>query len=165
GTMIGSYVCQIGRDNVIEVQDSLVRGIVELLMLRLTEREQRILAHDVPSSARAYEFYLRGTHFERQHNLESRSMARDFYRQCLEEDPDYAPAWARLGRCYRFLEKFGQAGPHNLESAQWAFHRAFALSPDLPIAHNFYTPIEADSGHALEAIVRLLGQAAKHPNN
>jgi len=165
GTLVGSYVCQTRRDNAIEVQNSLVRGIVELLMLRLTERERRVLAHNVPTSARAYEFYLRANHVQRQRTFENVSMARDLYRECLDEDPDYAPAWARLGRCYRFLGKFGQEGPDSLESAKWAFHRAFALSPDLPIAHNLYTQIEADSGHAQEAMVRLLGQAERHPHD
>ena len=165
GTLVGSYLCQTRRDNAIEVQNSLVRGIVELLMLRLTERERRVLAHNVPTSARAYEFYLRANHVQRQRTFENVSMARDLYRECLDEDPDYAPAWARLGRCYRFLGKFGQEGPDSLESAKWAFHRAFALSPDLPIAHNLYTQIEADSGHAQEAMVRLLGQAERHPHD
>ena len=107
GTLVGSYVCKTRLDNLIEVQDSLVRGIVELLVLRLTERERRVLAHNVPASARAYEFYLRANHVQRQWTLENLSMARDLYRECLDEDPDYAPAWARLGRCYRTLEKFG----------------------------------------------------------
>jgi DNA-binding winged helix-turn-helix (wHTH) protein/tetratricopeptide (TPR) repeat protein len=165
GTLVGSYVWQTRRDNVIEVQNSLVRGIVELLMLPLSERERRALAHNVPASARAYEFYLRANHLQRQRTFENVSMARDLYRECLDEDPDYAPAWARLGRCYRFLGKFGQEEPQSLDLATWAFHRAFALSPDLPIAHNLYTQIEADSGHAQEAMVRLLGQAQRHPHD
>ena len=164
-TLVGSYVCQTRRDTVIEVQDSLVRGIVELLMLRLTEGERRILAHNSPASPRAYEYYLRANHVQRQRTCENLSIARDLYRECLDEDPNYAPAWARLGRCYRFLEKFDEEGPQSLELARWAFHRAFALSPDLPIAHNLYTPIEADSGHAQVAMVRLLGQAERHPND
>ena len=136
GTLVGSYVCQTGRDNVIEVQDSLVRGIVDVLLLRLTERERRVLAHNVPASARAYEFYLRANDVARQRTFENLSMARELYRECLDEDPDYAPAWARIGRCHRFLEKFGQEGLPSLELAKWAFHRAFALCPDLPIAHS-----------------------------
>jgi len=39
------------------------------------------------------------------------------------------------------------------------------LSPDLPIAHNLYTPIETDTGHAQAAMVRLLGQAERNPND
>ena len=165
GTLVGSYGCLVKRDNMIEVQDSLVRGIVELLKLRLTERERRALAHDVPTSARAYEFYLRASHVQRQRTIENISIARDLYRECVDEDPDFGPAWARLGRCYRFLQKFGQEGSQSLELAKWAFHRAFALNPDLPIAHNLYTQMEADSGHAQEAMVRLLGQEEKHPND
>src|SRR5450759_934435 len=165
GTLVGSYVCKTRLDNLIEVQDSLVRGIVELLVLRLTERERRVLAHNVPATARAYEFYLRANHVALGRTFESMSMARDLYRECLDEDPDYAPAWARLGRCHRFLAKLGEEGPQVLELAKWAFHRAFALSPDLPIAHNLYTPIETDTGHAQAAMVRLLGQAERHPND
>jgi DNA-binding winged helix-turn-helix (wHTH) protein/tetratricopeptide (TPR) repeat protein len=165
GTLVGSYVCTTRLDNLIEVQDSLVRGIVDLLVLRLTERERRVLAHNVPASARAYEFYLRANHVQRQRTLEGLSMARDLYRECLDEDPDYAPAWARLGRCYRTLEKFGAEGPQSLELAKWAFHRAFALSPDLPMAHNLYTSLETDTGHAKAAMVRLLGQAERNPND
>jgi tetratricopeptide (TPR) repeat protein len=83
----------------------------------------------------------------------------------VEDDPNYAAAWARLGRCYRFLEKFGEEGPENLELAQWAFHRAFALNPDLAIAHNLYAQIEADLGNARAAMVRLLECAQTHPND
>ena len=165
GTLLASYVCQTGRDNIFEVQDTLVRRIVEVLMLRLTERERRSLNHDVPASARAYEFYLRANHLQRERTLENIVMARDLYRECVEEDPNYAAAWARLGRCYRFLEKFGEEGPENLELAQWAFHRAFALNPDLAIAHNLYTQIEADLGNAQAAMVRLLERAQTHPND
>jgi TolB-like protein/tetratricopeptide (TPR) repeat protein len=164
-TVLGSYVCEAPRDHIFEIQDSLVRRIVELLSPQLTDQEHRTLSHDVPTSARAYEFYLRGTHVERNRTIENMLMARDLYRQSVEEDPDYAPAWARLGRCYQFLDKFDPPGKQDGTLTEWAFRRAFALNPDLPIAHHHYTPVEADAGHALRAMVRLLGQAKKHPND
>src|ERR1035437_7722663 len=165
GTLVGSYVCKTRLDNLIEVQDSLVRGIVELLVLRLTERERRVLAHNVPASARAYEFYLRANHVALGRTFESMSMARDLYRECLDEDPDYAPAWARLGRGHRFMEKFGHEADENLRLADEGVQRAFSLNTDLPLAHSLYTSIEADSGHAQAAMVRLLGQGERHPND
>lgn len=165
GTLVGSYACHATRDKIFDIQDALTRGIVELLAPRLTEHESRTLSHDVPASARAYEFYLRGAHVERERTFENMSMARDLYRQSLDGDPDYAPAWARLGRCFRFLEKFDPQGSTHSELTQWAFRRAFALNPHLPMAHNHYTQIEADSGHAQRAIVRLLGQTEKYPND
>ena len=165
GTLAGSYVCHAQRDRIFEIQDNLVRRILDFLAPQLTDHESRALSHDVPSSARAYEFYLRGAHIERQRSVENLSLARDLYRQSLEEDPDYAPAWARLGRCYHFLEKFDPEGSSPGEMTEWAFRRAFALNPELPMAHNHYTQIEADSGHAERAMVRLLGQSKYTPND
>jgi eukaryotic-like serine/threonine-protein kinase len=165
GTLLASFTCQTGQDRVFEVQDTLVHRIVDVLMLQLTDRERRTLSHDVPGSARAYEFYLRANHLLRERTLENLELARDLYKECLSEDANYAPAWARLGRCYRFLEKFGEEGAENLEAAQWAFHRAFSLNPDLSIAHNLYTQIEADLGNAQAAMVRLLARAEAHPND
>jgi TolB-like protein/tetratricopeptide (TPR) repeat protein len=165
GTLLGSFSGETCRENIFQIQDSLVRRVVELLTLRLSGRERRVLNREVPSSASAYEFYLRANHVQLKRTVANVLLARDLYRASVEEDPDYAPAWARLGRCYRFLQKFGQEGPQNLELAQWAFHRAFALNPDLPIAHNLYTQIEADLGNAQSAMVRLLEHAETHPND
>ena len=34
-------------------------------------------------------------------------VAGELYRSALDEDPQYAPAWAKLGRVYRVLAKYG----------------------------------------------------------
>ncbi len=164
-TLLASYTSHTRLSNVFDVQDTLVQRIVEVLMLRLSDREKRTLRNDVPASAKAYEFFLRGTYVERERTVENLLLARDLYRECVEEDPNYAPAWARLGRCYRFLGKFGEEGPETLEMAKWAFHRAFALNPDLTLAHKLYTQIEADLGNAQAAMLRLLALAGSHPND
>jgi TolB-like protein len=79
GTLLVSCSCEAKRDNIFEIQDSLVDKIVEALMLRLTERERRTLKHDVPGSARAYEFYLRANHVARERSVENLALARDLY--------------------------------------------------------------------------------------
>ena len=63
-----------------------------------------ILKRDVPATAKAYEFYLRANQLA--YASRNWTVARDLYLQCLEEDPRYAPAWARLGAhlsCHRAL--------------------------------------------------------------
>jgi tetratricopeptide (TPR) repeat protein len=92
-------------------------------------------------------------------------LARDLYLQCLDHDPDYAPAWARLGRVTRFLEKWGEDPEENLKRADEAFRKAFALNPDLAIAHNLYTQIECDQGRAPQAMLRLLDRARFRRND
>jgi tetratricopeptide (TPR) repeat protein len=92
-------------------------------------------------------------------------LARDLYTQCLEEDPNYAPAWARLGRIHGFLEKFSAESGTTSTLVKGAFQRAFALNPDLPLAHNLYTPTECDQGQAGQAMVRLLNRAHLRRND
>ena len=50
-------------------------------------------ARDVPASPRGYELFLRGNEVAR--DWTRLREARDLYEECLREDPDYAPAWAR----------------------------------------------------------------------
>jgi tetratricopeptide (TPR) repeat protein len=133
-----------------------VRQLVESLSLPLTAREERLLKHDVPASATAYEFYLRGnqlTYDWHHHNL-----ARDLYMKSLEHDPNFAPAWARLGRCCLVIGKLNGDETH-LSQAEAAFERALELNGELALAHNFYARMEADQGRPLEAMTRLLRRA------
>ncbi len=165
GTVTWSDTVNVSMQDLFHLQDELSKRIVQSLMLPLSEREHRILRHDIPASAKAYEYYLRANQIAVVRTLDNMSLARDLYLQCLEEDPEYAPAWARLGRVYRFIQKFGQDANANLERADEAFRRAFALNPDLAIAHNLYTPIECDEGRALPAMLRLLERARFRRND
>jgi serine/threonine protein kinase/tetratricopeptide (TPR) repeat protein len=159
GTMLWSKTVQVAMRNLFDVQDELARAIVESLSIPLSSGEQRRMAHDLPASARAYEFYLRANQVS--HDPAMLPVAGELYRSALAEDPEYAPAWARLGRVYRVLAKYGSddaAG--NLIRAEEAFNRALEINPDLSIAHNLYTNFEVESlGRAKEAMVRLLGRA------
>ena len=99
------------------------------------------------------------------HDWTKMSMARDLYLRCVEEDPHYAPAWARLGRCHRLMAKWSGDPDQNLQRAKNALERALQFSPDLPIAHHLYAQLEADLGRPRDAMVRLLGRAAVTSND
>ena len=161
GTILWSESPQIAMGDLFQLQDDLSRRLVASLSLPLTAREHKQLGRDVPANARAYELFLRANqHFY--HPIEW-TIARDLYVECLREDPAYAPAWARLGRCYRLTAKFISNSEaevdQNMKRADEAFRRALELSPDLAIAHNLYTFLEADIGRATDAVVRLIEQA------
>jgi DNA-binding winged helix-turn-helix (wHTH) protein len=117
-----------------------------------------------PNHSEAYSLYLMANQLSIKRTPENMALARDLYIACVEKDPDFAPAWARLGRCYRFLEKFGTEQPRDNHAAQAAFERAFALNPDLVLAHHLYTAIQADMGQAEDAMVRLLKRLSSHQN-
>ena len=162
GTMVWSKTVQAAMRDLFEVQDQLARAIVESLSIPLSSGEKRRLSHDLPASARAYEFYLRANQVSHDHSM--LLVAGELYRSALDEDPQYAPAWAKLGRIYRVLAKYGvDDQTKNLKRADEAFQRALQLNPDLSVAHNLYTNFEVESlGRAKEAMARLLVRAGSH---
>ncbi len=160
GTLVCSHTAQVPLGDVFALQDDLARRIVEALALPLSGSPATA---DVPKSARAYEFYLRANEVSLAYD--QLPVARDLYRQCLAEDEGFAPAWARLGRCHRVIGKYlGEPAP-NRQKAEAAFRRALELNPDLPIAHKLFTHLEAETGRAPEAMVRLLRLAKKERND
>ena len=165
GTVLWSETAQVTMEDLFALQDGLVQRIVQSLMLPLTEWERHGLRSDVPANAKAYEYYLRANQLTQVRNIEEMRLARDLYLQCVDEDSRYAPAWARLGRAQRFLEKFCEDGPETFHDSDAAFQKAFALNPDLGLAHNLYTPIECDQGRAPQAMVRLLERAQRRSND
>jgi serine/threonine protein kinase/Flp pilus assembly protein TadD len=161
GTIVWSDKLDASVDDVFRLQDELSRRVVDALAVPLTVRDQEILQRDVPASAKGYELYLRANvHF---YHPENWTIARDLLIECVKEDPQYAPAWARLGRCYRLTAKFKsetvQEITENLRRADVAFRKAFDLNPDLPAAHHLYTALETDLGRAEDALVRLVRRA------
>ncbi|MGH7680797.1 MAG: FlgO family outer membrane protein [Candidatus Eiseniibacteriota bacterium] len=165
GTVVWTQTTQVSMGDLFQLQDSLARHIVDSLSLPLAGRERSALQRDVPATAKAYEFYLRGNQLGR--NPEGWPLARDFYLQCLEEDPKYAPAWAQLGRIYRVMAKYhtGENAEENTLRAADAFNRALSLNPDLSLAHNLYVYLEVEMGRCQESMVRLLDRARHRAND
>jgi eukaryotic-like serine/threonine-protein kinase len=162
GTLLWSHTAQVTLRDVFQLQDDIVQRIVSSLSLPLTTREQRLLRHDVPGSPTAYEFYLRASQISQRVGLDTVDpfkIARDLYLRSVEEDPRYAPAWARLGRCYRVIGKAGEDGEGNLAHAESCLKRALDLNTELAIAHNLYAQLETDLGRSKDALVRLIGRA------
>jgi serine/threonine protein kinase len=157
GTVIWSDTCQAPLGDLFRLQDDLSRRIVESLALPLSSRERRAFSHDVPASAKAYEFYLRANTLA--HDPASLDIARGMYEQSLQADPLYAPAWARVGHLYRVTGKF-RGEPSILARAEAALTRALELNPDLATADRVYAQIEVDYGRAQDAMVRLIRRAA-----
>ncbi len=164
GNLLWSHTGHVALTDIFALEDDLARQIVESLAAPLAERESERLNPDVPANARAYELYLRAnTSFWHPRDW---TIARELYQECVRLDPRFAPAWARLGRCLRLTAKFEATSPDevraNLNQADEAFERAFAISPDLPSAHSLYTALECDLGRADAAMTRLLKHVRGH---
>lgn len=159
GTVAWSKTMQTPVTDVFDLQDELSDRVIEALAIPLSARERLQLERDVPATARAYELYLRANHLGTTVTSTSTlASARDLYRACLQDDPRFAPAWARLGRIHRIMAKYGHGEwQENVRLAEQAFRRALELNPDLPLAHGYYTYFEIEElGEAPGAMLRLL---------
>ena len=163
GTIIWSQSSQTTMSDVFELQDKLTQRIVESLELPLSEREARLVRRDVPATPRAHEFYLRAG--QQGESPEAWAVARDLYLRALEEDPRYAPAWARLARIYLLLGKYTTETDKQYELAESAARHALELNPDLPIAHHAYAHIAAAKGQPRDAMLRLLDRVGRGTND
>jgi eukaryotic-like serine/threonine-protein kinase len=162
GTLLTSHTVQAPLGDLFRMQDDIARRVVEALALPLAG-ERVSPSPDAPHNANAYELYLRANGLAR--TYDGMVNARRLYEQCLELDPNFAPAWAHLGRCHRVIGKYIDSTPGSDDRAEQAFGRAIALNPRLSVAHKFYANLEADTGRAREAIVRLLREATHRGND
>ncbi|RZP27326.1 hypothetical protein EVA25_03830 [bacterium] len=155
GSVLWTERIQVPVDDVFDVQDMLAKRILTGLEIPLTAQEQARVGADVPTTGVAYEEFLRGNQLADQQA--DWSLAQASYLRCLDQAPDYAPAWARLGRVYWLQGKYDRSKTQRyFERADEAFSRALSLNPDLAIAHQFLTKFEVDVGRAEDAMIRLL---------
>jgi DNA-binding winged helix-turn-helix (wHTH) protein/tetratricopeptide (TPR) repeat protein len=163
GTLLCSNSMQAPIGNVFRLQDEMTECVLDALELRLSAREQRLLRKDVPTSAKAYEYYLRGNQFS--HDSKQWSAAHDLYQRCVEADPHFAPAWARLGRIHHVMSKYLPTGQkEGMQKAETAFQKALELNPELAIAHKYYAQLEVDLGRAIDAMTRLIPRVLMAPD-
>jgi len=111
----------------------------------------------------SYDSFAQARELIRERSLESLTRARDLLWICLAGTPDFATGWAWLGRCCWMIAKFGGSSAAAVDLAEAFFRRTFAIEPDLACAHQFYTPVQADTGHAAQALTRLRERIARNP--
>jgi eukaryotic-like serine/threonine-protein kinase len=163
GTLIWSHTAQATIRELLELHDDLVRRVVESVLPSLSVQEHQSLRQDRPASPTVYQLYLQANEFGRQwQNLPT---AIELYERCVNLDPSYAPAWARLGRARWLVDKYNLGSIEGLTSADEAFQKALRLNPDLTMAHNLYTQLQVDQGRTLDAMKRLLERAHRRTND
>ncbi len=156
--------------DIINVQDTIVKRIVEGLRLELSPDEADDLAKGATTDAAASEEYLRGRdclanfiyHTIEREQLDS---SIEHFRRAIEIDPKFALAYSALGSCYvnRVLKGLGQAGDH--EKAKLAFKKALSLDPRLLEARMQMVIIYLTGGQKSKARVEVELLREEYPND
>jgi TolB-like protein/regulator of RNase E activity RraB len=159
GTVMGATNVTGTMDDIFTLEDALTTATTSLLMAHTAAPPPAAAPkRDVPANPRAFELFLRG--MEEARTLTGTRAARDLFKEAVDADPGFAPAWAALGRAYRVWGKYYEDADASYHLAEQAFKRALDLSPELPLAHRYFTHFESEHGRAAQAIERLLKHAA-----
>ncbi|HYO62133.1 MAG TPA: protein kinase [Pyrinomonadaceae bacterium] len=157
--------------DIIAVQDTIARRIVDGLRLELTADEREKIQKPATHSGEAYEEYLRGRDlflrfiFRTVAPEDCESAVRHFER-AVTLDPEFALAHDGLGACYVNRVFKGLGGANDYERAEAAFQKALALDPKLPQARGLMTFVHLWRGEkqkARDEVERLRQESPNEP--
>jgi TolB-like protein len=149
-------------DKLLTLQDEVAQKTVQGLELTLTGPEAGKLKTNPNVNPAAYEYYLRGVDLYSKGEF---SLAIKMLEKSTEAAPQFASAWANLGRSYTANASFQVGGKNHYNKAEAAFARALSLQPDEIDARIYMANMFTDTGQ-VEKAVPLLREALKsNPNH
>lgn len=149
-------------DKLLTVQDRVTQEIVNGLALNLSPAEADHLKSDAPIDAQAYEYYLRGVDF---YSVNDFAAAISILEKSTAIQPNYAPAWAALGRSEETQASLHGGARDLYQKAQDAFERAIALSPSMAEPRIYMGNLMTDTGRVEQAVPLLRTALQANPNN
>jgi TolB-like protein/Tfp pilus assembly protein PilF len=122
--------------DVFAVETDIAKTIADTLHAKLTGSEERAIAIRPTQNPKAYELYLRGRFFWNKRTAADLKKSIDYFNQAIEEDPNYALAYAGLADAWSVLPVFGGGAPKDCgPRAEAAARRAIQLDETLAEPH------------------------------
>ena len=131
-----NYDRDLTAENLFVIQREMALSIAGALQAMLSPEELARLDEKPTENTAAYNHYLVGNHILRDvNNMVTHLKAAKAYERAVEEDPEFALAWAALARAHSAVYFFVDESETRRNLALQAVERAFELQPNLPEAH------------------------------
>src|SRR5438046_2699272 len=138
-------------DDIFKIQDEIAGEVVKELKVKLLGAAPKVRTTD----PKAYALYLQARELGRQRTAEAYAKSDALYRQVLEIDPRYAPAWDELARNFYNKASMGLlSNQEGFASAREAAEQALAIDPDYALAHARLGFIAMNADNDLAAAAR-----------
>jgi serine/threonine-protein kinase len=136
GTQLWSQSYDRELKDILAVQEEIATEISEALRLKLTGAERQQLAKRPTENLQAFQYYLQGRSYASRRTREDLRTAIQYDEKALEEDSNYALAYAGLTDAYTTLGGYGYIAPvEGRRKAEEAARKALALDNNLAEAH------------------------------
>ena len=116
-----------------------------------------------PNNEEAYDLYLRSLALPHDPAPNKEGIA--MLERAVGLDPNYAPAWANLGRRYYLDYQYGGGGMGAFEKSNTALQRALTLDPNLPIALGQTIANETERGELVKAYQTATSWVQRQPKD
>ena len=122
--------------DVFAVQEEIAKEISEKLRLKLSGAERQQLAKRSTENLKAFQYYMQGLSFAQRRTREDLLTAISYYDRAIEEDRNYALAYAGFADAYANLGAYGYIAPiDGTRKTEKAAREAVALDENLAEAH------------------------------
>jgi len=119
-------------DNIFQIQDEIAVAVVDALRITLLGEAPKVRETD----PKAYQLFLEGQYVRRQVSATTIPKAIKLFKEALEIDPGYAPAWAELAYAYMWNAGIGDMSIEEANLlADQAIIRALESDPDYAWAY------------------------------
>ena len=121
--------------DVLALEGEIAREISDKLRLKLTGEDQLRLSERETESTEAYRLYLKGRFYWNKRTPDSLRRGIEFFQRAIEEDPEYAKAFAGIADCYNNLGFYNYVAPaDSFPKAKAAARRALEIDESLAVA-------------------------------
>jgi tetratricopeptide (TPR) repeat protein len=122
-------------DDLLSVQDQIIRAIAVGLQLRLTNEQQEAINTRPTESGEAYELYMRGRYYWNQGTPEALKKADEYFERAAGLDPKYALAIAGCAACHAFGANYDEPPSASMPKAKEVALAALKQNDKLASVH------------------------------
>ncbi|MCA1625242.1 MAG: protein kinase, partial [Acidobacteria bacterium] len=124
------------QSDLVALQSDIARDVSNKLRTKLSGTEQNQIAKNYTTNTEAYQLYLKGRYQLKRKTEDSFRKGIGFFQQAIEQDPDYALAYAGLADAYSQMGSWTTLAPsESFPKAKTAAERALQLDDTLAEAH------------------------------
>jgi len=155
-------------DDIFAIQDEIATAVVTALKETLLGEtvEPVAIASTAAGSTEAYELYLKGRYQWHKRTPEALALAIELFKEAIQLDPSYAPAYAGLSDAYQLSIDYSDLDPQTATAkAEEMINRAFELDPNLADAWASRGLLENNQNDMEAAVSSLLRAIELNPNH
>jgi tetratricopeptide (TPR) repeat protein len=122
--------------DILSVQTDVARAIADKVQVKLNPQPEAPAAGSQPRNAQAYDDYLEGRYAWNERTVASMTKGVEYFERAIEQNPNYAAAYAGMAECYTLLAMDRVPNPRELlAKAKTAALRAVELDDSSAEAH------------------------------